>query len=351
MENGIGTISTAASSFQADSYASPGPSTSTSTTVNGLRHPHKPNGDSYRKKFLHRERQELLAERQRILDRTDPSLRRESTLIIERRDERKQMIRESKKRKELWYKRRREDELQRIEHEKQEEIKGLQMLLYNQLEKLKECLQDRVKQMNLLDRRTLSVLHAADKPLDLEPQFTEDDEWVSFHFHVFICFSALTESPTAAVILEKRDTLPGRLTSDSAIKSDLLYLNQSTTPTDVDYYEVARLIRPRHKVALDKSRLVYDGKTFYRGQKLFVQTTNYTRFPAIVAMLADEYVHIKARQPGDTREVFATLDDLRSGRVRIGRKVEHTDTPPKTGTSASYSPRHQTRSPLNSSAS
>ncbi|KAI6214219.1 hypothetical protein M3Y94_00242000 [Aphelenchoides besseyi] len=334
MENGSGTTSTS-------SYASPGPSTSTSapsTTVNGLRHPHKSNGDSYRKKFLHRERQELLAERQRILDRTDPSLRRESTLIIERRDERKQMIRESKKRKELWYKRRREDELQRIEHEKQEEIKGLQMLLYNQLEKLKECLQDRVKQMNLLDRRTLSVLDAADKPLDLEPQLTEDDD-------------ALTESPTAAVILEKRDTLPGRLTSDSAIKSDLLYLNQSTTPTDVDYYEVARLIRPRHKVALDKSRLVYDGKTFYRGQKLFVQTTNYTRFPAIVAMLADEYVHIKARQPGDTREVFATLDDLRSGRVRIGRKVEHTDTPPKTGTSAGYSPRHQTRSPLNSSAS
>lgn len=60
---------------------------------------------------------------------------------------------------------------------------------------------------------------------------------------------------------------------------------------------------------------------FYRGQKLFVQTMNYTRFPALVFGLADGYVHIRSRTPGDTREVFATIDDLRAGRVRIGRKV------------------------------
>ena len=73
-------------------------------------------------------------------------------------------------------------------------------------------------------------------------------------------FSAISESPTA-VILEKRDILPGRLTADANIKEDLLTLKQSTTPTDTDYYEVARLIRPRHRVLLDRSRLIYDGKT------------------------------------------------------------------------------------------
>lgn len=122
-------------------------------------------------------------------------------------------------------------------------------------------------------------------------------------------------------MLEKRAVLPGRLISDAAIREDLAALSQCITTTETDVTEVAKPVRPRHRVILDKTRLIYDGKTFYRGQKLFVQSMSYTRFPAIVYALADEYVHIRSRTPGDTREVFATIDDLRTGRVRIGRKI------------------------------
>ena len=68
------------------------------------------------------------------------------------------------------------------------------------------------------------------------------------------------ESPTNAV-LEKRHTLPGRLINDIDITSDLVNLNQSITPTDFDFHEVARPIRLKHKVLLDRQRLIYDGKT------------------------------------------------------------------------------------------
>jgi hypothetical protein len=61
--------------------------------------------------------------------------------------------------------------------------------------------------------------------------------------------------------MEKKNVLPGRLTGDTDIRDDLVKLNQSITPTDFDFHEVAKPIRPRHKVQLDRGRLIYDGKT------------------------------------------------------------------------------------------
>ncbi|KAI6239638.1 hypothetical protein M3Y99_00555000 [Aphelenchoides fujianensis] len=313
MENGIGLSSTASSSaVYFDPFDQPGTSAATANppTANGFGHPQKPPVGEFRDEFRVKRRAILLAERQAILDRTDPQLRSESAAIYEQREAENHRYREGKKNNSTrsstmrrWRRRR---------AERTHDVNGLQMLLYNQLEKLKENLQERVKQMDLLDRRTLDVLELANTPLDFEPQAGDSDD-------------LLTESPTTSNVFDKRDALPGRLASDAAIKADLVFLNQSITPTDADY-DVARLIRPRHKV-------------LSRGQRLFVQTTNYTKFAANIARLADEFVHIKARSAGDTRDVYATIEDLRTGRVRIGRKIKQSDTPPSS-----------TNSPLNPSS-
>lgn len=55
--------------------------------------------------------------------------------------------------------------------------------------------------------------------------------------------------------------MPGRLISDTAIREDLALLNQTFAPTETDVPEVAKPVRPTHRVFMDKHRLTYDGKT------------------------------------------------------------------------------------------
>ncbi|KAI6175279.1 hypothetical protein M3Y97_00671000 [Aphelenchoides bicaudatus] len=297
MENGISTASPESSTAESVNSAD----STRNVTLNGFAH------TSYRERILCNERKALLEERRQILSGTDPVLLDQVRLINDQMNEQKQMLISRMERQFNWVSERCKEELDRLNDEEKSESGVLTELLYNQLEKLKDGLEEKIARIDVFDKRTLSVLHLANKELNLEPAPSEDEE-------------NGCESPANALV-ERRNILPGRLTGDNDIRDDLVKLNQSITPTDFDFHEVARPMRAKHRVVLDRGRLVYDGKTFYRGQKLFVQTTTYTRFPAIIFALADEYVHIRSRTPGDTREVYATIDDLRSGRVRIGRKV------------------------------
>ncbi|CAD5226679.1 unnamed protein product [Bursaphelenchus xylophilus] len=250
------------------------------------------------------QRLDLLEQRRKVLNGTDPKLQVEIAKIKEQLNERNLILNAQMDAEYKWISTRCKQESEQLETDETSELSNVITKLSDELDSLKQSLEDYVHKMDLFDRKTLQVFESVCQELNVDDKMDGD---------------YTQDNPLS--LLEKRSVMPGRLISDAAIKEDLIHLNQSFVTTEVDTPEVPKLMRPRHKVVMDKARLIYDGKTFYRGQKLFVQTMNYTKFPAIVFALADEYVHIRSRTPGDTREVFATIDDLRAGRVRIGRKV------------------------------
>ncbi|XGW32739.1 hypothetical protein V3C99_017345 [Haemonchus contortus] len=76
-----------------------------------------------------------------------------------------------------------------------------------------------------------------------------------------------------------------------------------------------------HKVSLDNGKLIYEGKTYQRGQALVVQTENYGAFAGMILSICEQYIQFRSTVPGDTRQVLATMDDLESGRVILRKKI------------------------------
>ncbi|PIO70060.1 hypothetical protein TELCIR_08102 [Teladorsagia circumcincta] len=76
-----------------------------------------------------------------------------------------------------------------------------------------------------------------------------------------------------------------------------------------------------HKVHLDNGKLIYEGKTYQRGQALVVQTENYGAFAGMILSICEQYIQFRSTVPGDTRQVLATMDDLESGRVILRKKI------------------------------
>ncbi|KJH41644.1 hypothetical protein DICVIV_12375 [Dictyocaulus viviparus] len=76
-----------------------------------------------------------------------------------------------------------------------------------------------------------------------------------------------------------------------------------------------------HKVSLDNGKLIYEGKTYQRGQALVVQTENYGAFAGMILSICEQYIQFRSTVPGDTRQVLATMDDLESGRVILKKKI------------------------------
>ncbi|KAK6765591.1 hypothetical protein RB195_025479 [Necator americanus] len=76
-----------------------------------------------------------------------------------------------------------------------------------------------------------------------------------------------------------------------------------------------------HKVSMENGKLIYEGKTYQRGQALVVQTENYGAFAGMILSICDQYIQFRSTVPGDTRQVLATMDDLESGRVILRKKI------------------------------
>lgn len=65
----------------------------------------------------------------------------------------------------------------RLQEEEKAESGGLKELMYNQLEKLKDGLEDKISQIDMFDKRTLSVLRLGDKEVNLEPTAPDEEEY------------------------------------------------------------------------------------------------------------------------------------------------------------------------------
>lgn len=66
--------------------------------------------------------------------------------------------------------------MDKLNEEEKTEVSGLTELMYNQLEKLKEGLEEKITRIDLFDKRTLAVLRIADKQLSLEPAIPDEEE-------------------------------------------------------------------------------------------------------------------------------------------------------------------------------
>ncbi|TKR75677.1 hypothetical protein L596_016932 [Steinernema carpocapsae] len=113
------------------------------------------------------------------------------------------------------------------------------------------------------------------------------------------------------------------LLSEAEIAQDVRDINKvlprdeiPRTHTQTEFLDTKRI----KKVNVDSQRVSVDGKLFYRGQNLVVETANYGRFPALLQSIVEKVAHFKSTLPGDTRMVMATQDDLECGRVVIKKR-------------------------------
>lgn len=75
------------------------------------------------------------------------------------------------------------------------------------------------------------------------------------------------------------------------------------------------------KVHLEQGKLLCDGKTFLRGQTVFLKSTNTGWFmPATVMQINELTVQFRSTIPGDTRTVTATKEDLECRRVIVRKR-------------------------------
>ncbi|GMT06995.1 hypothetical protein PENTCL1PPCAC_29169, partial [Pristionchus entomophagus] len=73
------------------------------------------------------------------------------------------------------------------------------------------------------------------------------------------------------------------------------------------------------KATIDNQKLIYESKSYPRGQPLFIQTEAYPWFPVIILSMNEGWVQFRSSIPGDTRCVTATIEDLEAGRVLVSK--------------------------------
>ncbi|KAL6723259.1 hypothetical protein Aduo_018281 [Ancylostoma duodenale] len=122
------------------------------------------------------------------------------------------------------------------------------------------------------------------------------------------------DTPTSTEKKKARTTAPAiiHLLPEHIIAEDVrLLVPAESIPSVVQH----------HKVSLDNGKLIYEGKTYQRGQALVVQTENYGAFAGMILSICEQYIQFRSTVPGDTRQVLATMDDLESGRVILRKKI------------------------------
>ncbi|CAK5081695.1 unnamed protein product [Meloidogyne enterolobii] len=87
-------------------------------------------------------------------------------------------------------------------------------------------------------------------------------------------------------------------------------------------HENSRLKRHPRKVVLEFGKLSLDGKTYHRGQNVFIKSSNtgWKSMQALVMQVNELTVQFRSSIPGDTRTVTATKEDLESGRVLVKKR-------------------------------
>jgi hypothetical protein len=110
------------------------------------------------------------------LNRNDPLLLEEIRIINEQMKEKKQMLIERMERQFKYITGQCNEEIERLNEEETEEVRALTELMYNRLEKMKEGLEDKVTRIDLFDKRSLDVIHLAEKEVDLEPALLDEEE-------------------------------------------------------------------------------------------------------------------------------------------------------------------------------
>ncbi|KAE9414655.1 hypothetical protein Angca_001907, partial [Angiostrongylus cantonensis] len=76
-----------------------------------------------------------------------------------------------------------------------------------------------------------------------------------------------------------------------------------------------------HNVRLSKGKLIYDRKHYKRGEDVVVQAETSAAFPGRILAIHKRYIQIISTVPGVTREVLATMADLRNGLVILRNRI------------------------------
>ncbi|GMR62029.1 hypothetical protein PMAYCL1PPCAC_32224, partial [Pristionchus mayeri] len=73
------------------------------------------------------------------------------------------------------------------------------------------------------------------------------------------------------------------------------------------------------KCTIDNQKLIYESRSYPRGQPLYIQTEDFPWFPVIILSMSEGWVQFRSSIPGDPRCVTATLEDLEAGRVLVSK--------------------------------
>lgn len=94
---------------------------------------------------------------------------------------------------------------------------------------------------------------------------------------------------------------------------------QRVTDEDWEQREPGKRVR---KVTLEQGKLSCDGKTYHRGQNVFINSanTNGKYMQAIITQINEYVVQFRSSISGDTRTVTATKEDMESGRVLVKKR-------------------------------
>ncbi|GMT35393.1 hypothetical protein PFISCL1PPCAC_26690, partial [Pristionchus fissidentatus] len=133
--------------------------------------------------------------------------------------------------------------------------------------------------------------------------------------------------PVSAVpvdyVPEPTPEVPKKRTKPTVIQPISYLLSESGIYRDLRRLGKLDLLHGRavttHKVSLDNQKLTYEGKSYPRGQPLFIQTEAFPWFSVIILSLNDGWVQFRSTIPGDTRCVTATIEDLEAGRVLVSK--------------------------------
>ncbi|KAK0415861.1 hypothetical protein QR680_012160 [Steinernema hermaphroditum] len=101
------------------------------------------------------------------------------------------------------------------------------------------------------------------------------------------------------------------------INKALPYDEMPKRDTDSEFIDTKRI----KKVTIDTQKVSVDGKYFYKGQTLLVETKDYGKFSALLQNIIEKQVQMRSVMPGDTRMVTATQDDLERGRVVMRKRL------------------------------
>ncbi|KAL7076473.1 hypothetical protein ACQ4LE_004513 [Meloidogyne hapla] len=111
--------------------------------------------------------------------------------------------------------------------------------------------------------------------------------------------------------------------------TDVCILTGSNGTTNADeihhrrlIHENSRLKKHPRRVVLEFGKLSLDGKTYHRGQNVFIKSSNtgWKAMQALVMQVNELTIQFRSSIPGDTRTVTATKEDLESGRVLVKKR-------------------------------